>query len=86
MLNKKYSSEYLPQCWIVKRRWDPLVKNITFAILGIYNNYGPPIIALTNVKWLVSALLKSYRHHLLSDERYHLGEGFGNFWASSGGN
>ena len=33
-----------------------------------------------NFKRLVSALLESYRHQLLSDERHHLGEGFGRVW------
>ena len=33
-----------------------------------------------NFKRLVLALLKSYRHHLLRDERNRLGAGFGMAW------
>ncbi len=33
-----------------------------------------------NCKELVLALLKSYRHHLLGDERNRLGAGFGMVW------
>ena len=33
-----------------------------------------------NFKLLVLALLKSYRHHLLRDDRHRLGAGFGMIW------
>ena len=36
---------------------------------------GLPEEPVCEALWLVLVLLKSYRHHLLRDERNHLGEG-----------
>ena len=48
--------------------------------------YGstPPSEKVDYYKCLVSALLKSYRHHLLSHSRDAPGEDFGKFWAGLG--